>query len=86
MRLARPPPPRRPQCVRVACEPICSVCAVRIQAASDSEEEEDLFVDDVLGSDGCRDAERVLSEMLRKPIYIPPTSAEDLFAAYLKIS
>lgn len=59
---------------------------VRIQAASDSEEEEELFLHDEFGSDGGKDREVVLAEMLRKPIYIPPTSGEDLFAAYLKIS
>ncbi len=61
---------------------------MRIQAASDSEEEEEeeLFMDDEFGSDSTRDRESVLSEMLRKPIYIPPTSGEDLFAAYLKMS
>ena len=62
------------------------VDAVRIQAASDSEEEEELFLHDEFGSDGGKDREVVLAEMLRKPIYIPPTSGEDLFAAYLKIS
>eukprot|EP01043_Picozoa_sp_COSAG02_P070362 COSAG02_NODE_12429_length_1546_cov_1.322737_2_plen_59_part_00 len=58
---------------------------MRIQAASDSEEEEELFMDD-FGSESSKDRESVLSEMLRNPIYIPPTSGEDLFAAYLKMS
>lgn len=54
--------------------------------ASDSEEEEELFMDDDFGSESSKDRESVLSEMLRNPIYIPPTSGEDLFAAYLKMS
>lgn len=61
---------------------------MRIQAASDSEEEEEFLWNEASGEglDGSKDREAMLSEMLRKPIYIPPTSGEDLFAAYLKMS